>query len=108
MTDKLFARLWNDALEQPNADLFIAEYGCPDWFDEISTNPNELIIILLKIHETAHMSVREILSVSGLTQSAFSEKFCIPKRTVENWATGTRKCPDYLRLSFCRQLGIVD
>lgn len=107
MTDKLFFRLWQDALEQPDQDLFIGSYGYPDWFDEISTDGAEIVGILENIHHAAHMTVRDIIMSAGLTQHAFADKFCIPLRTVENWATGTRKCPDYLRLSLCRQLDIL-
>ena len=108
MTDKLFYNLWLDALEQPNKDLYIGEYGYPDWFDEISTDAGTVVKILDNIHDVAHMTIRDIISHAELTQSAFAIKFCIPLRTVEDWATGKRKCADYLRLLFCRQLGILD
>lgn len=107
MTDELFSKLWHDALEQSDKDLYISEYGYPDWFDDISTDGNELIRILENIHLAAHMSVKDIIASAGLTQNAFAVKFCIPLRTVENWAAQERKCADYLRLSFCRQLGII-
>lgn len=107
MTDKLFNRLWLDALEQPNKDLYIGEYGYPDWFDEISTDAAEVVRTLETIHDVAHMSVKDIISRAGLSQPRFAVKFCIPIRTVENWATGKRECADYLRLLFCRQLGFI-
>ena len=31
-----------------------------------------------------------------MTQKAFSEYFGIPKRTIEDWERGSRKCPQYL------------
>lgn len=105
MSDNLFFRLWQDALAQPNKELYIAEYGYPDWFDEISTDASEIIQTLENIHEMAHMNVKDIISKSGLTQAKFAIKFCIPLRTVEDWATGKRKCADYLRLLFARVLG---
>ena len=108
MTDKLFYKLWQDALAQPDKELYIAEYGYPDWFDEISSDPAELIDKLDQIHTVAHMSVREILKRAGLSQAAFAIKFCIPLRTVEDWATQKRKCSDYVRLAFCRQLGFIN
>ena len=30
MTDKLFYKLWKDALEQPDRDMYIGEYGFPE------------------------------------------------------------------------------
>lgn len=108
MTDKLFYRMWHDALDQPSKELYIAEYGYPDWFDEISQDPDVIVSILSDIHEVAHMSVRDIISRSGLTQAAFSVRFCIPLRTVEDWATGKRKCADYIRLMIARQLSLLE
>ena len=36
--------------------------------------------------------------MSGLSQQAFSEKYSIPKRSIENWETGKRVPPIYLLL----------
>lgn len=36
--------------------------------------------------------------MSGLSQQAFSEKYSIPKRSIENWETGKRIPPIYLFL----------
>ena len=33
---------------------------------------------------------------AGLTQAEMSERFEIPKRTIENWETDKRKCPVYV------------
>lgn len=107
MTDKLFNKLWKDALDQPNKEIFLAEYGYPDWFDEISQDPQEISEILGNIHDVAQMSLKEIIKKAGMTQAAFSTKFCIPIRTVEDWASGKNKCRDYDRLMFCRILGIL-
>ena len=107
MTDKLFAKLWQDALAQKNLELYIAEYGNPDWFDEISTDLATVNDILTNIHKVAHMSIRDIIISAGLTQAAFAIKFCIPIRTVENWATGQRECKDYDRLMFATLLGLL-
>ena len=37
-----------------------------------------------------------IRKASGLTQAAFSEKYKIPKRSIENWESGKRECPEYV------------
>ena len=107
MNDKLFARLWMDALEQPNKELYIAEYGYPDWFDEISEDPEEITAILGNIHDVANMTIKEMVKRSGFSQAGFSEHFCIPKRTVESWCMGERSCPDYVRLMMARLLGYL-
>ena len=107
MTDKRFYTIWNDALTQPSEELFIAEYGYPEWFDEISSDLDETIDTLKRIHRVANMTVRDIISETGLSQAAFARKFCIPRRTIENWACGVNQCPDYVRLLIARQLGII-
>jgi DNA-binding transcriptional regulator YiaG len=43
------------------------------------------------------MTIREILNTTGMTQVALSKRFDIPLRTVQNWATGQRECPVYIR-----------
>lgn len=102
MNDKLFAKLWLDALKQPNKELYIAECGYPEWFDDISTDHDVVIDILGNIHDVAHMSIRDMVKKSGMSQAKFADHFCIPKRTVESWCMGDRTCPDYVRLMMAR------
>ncbi|MFD1402858.1 helix-turn-helix domain-containing protein [Robinsoniella peoriensis] len=42
------------------------------------------------------MNLKEARMHAGLTQAEMSERFEIPKRTIENWETGQRKCPVYV------------
>ncbi len=42
------------------------------------------------------MEFKELRKLSGMTQVQFSEYFEIPKRTIEEWDRGTRKCTEYL------------
>lgn len=44
------------------------------------------------------MDINEIRSISQLSQQAFSEKYKIPKRTIENWEGGKRTPPEYVIL----------
>ena len=108
MTYKLFNKLWKDALDQPDAERYIGEYGYPEWFDEISENLYEIVKILENIHEVAHMPFRKIIERSGLSRADFCERFCLAKSTVDKWVTGNRNCPDYYRLALCRELGILE
>lgn len=41
-------------------------------------------------------TVREARVYAGLTQAKMSELLGIPKRTIENWETGSRKCPEWV------------
>lgn len=42
------------------------------------------------------LTFHEIRILSGLTQKEFSERYNIPKRSIENWDAGSRNPPDYL------------
>lgn len=42
------------------------------------------------------MNIKDLRTASGMTQQQFSDYFNIPKRTIENWEGGQRKCPEYL------------
>lgn len=42
------------------------------------------------------MEFKELLEQSGMNMKRFSDYFEIPYRTVQDWKSGARKCPDYL------------
>lgn len=42
------------------------------------------------------ITIRDLIQQTGLTQAAFAEAFHIPKRTVEDWASGRRTPPEYV------------
>lgn len=42
------------------------------------------------------MEIKELRMLSGLSQQAFSEKYGIPKRSIENWEGGKRNPPEYV------------
>lgn len=40
--------------------------------------------------------IKKLRELTGLSQQAFSEKYKIPKRTIENWEGGKRNPPAYV------------
>ena len=42
------------------------------------------------------MTVKEIRTLTGLSQARFAEKYGIPKRTLEKWEQGETNPPVYL------------
>ena len=42
------------------------------------------------------MTIQEFIKTSGMTHKQLSERFQIPKRTIEDWSRGARKCTDYV------------
>lgn len=99
--------LWQAALTQPDVEEYIAGCRCSELVGEIGADIDTVVEKLRQIHRVAHVSVRAMLKDAKLTQQAFSVRFCVPKRTVENWAAGVNQCPDYLRLLFAMQLGLI-
>lgn len=59
--------------------------------------PTALDILLDKLHaEPEQPTIKSFVIASGLSQRAFAEALGIPLRTIENWCSGARKCPDYV------------
>lgn len=42
------------------------------------------------------MTIKELRIGTGLSQTKFSEKYGIPKRTIEDWESGKRTPPEYV------------
>ncbi len=42
------------------------------------------------------MKIDAIRSISGLSRAEFSRRYEIPVRSLENWESGVRKCPEYV------------
>ncbi len=49
----------------------------------------------IDINQVDNRALR-IRKASGLTQAAFSAKYNIPKRSIENWEGGKSECPEYV------------
>lgn len=105
----IFNTLWAEALTTADRDAYVSDWALSSiWGDDPESEiPAERIAYLGQIWDTARMSVKAICKAAGLTQAALAQRFCVPKRTVENWCSGVSKCPDYTRLMMCELLGIV-
>ncbi len=42
------------------------------------------------------MKIKELRALTGLSQAKFSQKYGIPKRTIEDWEAGRRTAPAYV------------
>lgn len=62
---------------------------------------------LFRLWDAAHMSFQTVRTNAGLTQAGMAMRFCMPRRTVENWCSGDRPVPDYVRLMMMEALGLV-
>lgn len=104
MTDKQFNTIFREACSKQNKELFVS-----DWVLSLTFDENEDLIKLseeiAKIWDVAHLSIKEIRAKTGLSQIKFCERFCIPRRTLENWESGINKCPAYTRLMLAQLVG---
>lgn len=44
------------------------------------------------------MTIKELRLLTGLSQQGFSDKYKIPKRTIEDWESAKRTPPEYVVL----------
>lgn len=52
---------------------------------------------LSRIWELAHLSMREMVARTGLSQTAFAKQVGVPLRTVQDWCGEKRACSTYVR-----------
>lgn len=105
---KRFREIVYAAEEQPNQDLFLAEYGVPKWIlKEVTNDEKQAVEIIKKIHHITHIKPRDLIAESGLTQTRFAERFMIPLRTVQNWCGGQRTMPRYVKFMFATILDLL-
>lgn len=62
---------------------------------------------LTQIWNIAHMTMKEIVSASGMTQSAFAKCAGVPLRTLQGWCGETRECPSYLRFLLAEHYKLI-
>ena len=102
LSDKDFYTLFGAALEAADYDTYIAEWSASSLFypDPDAEGPgfDDVVDTLDKTWNAAHISIKEIRAHTGLSQAAFAQRFCIPRRTIEDWEAGRRTPPDYVRL----------
>jgi len=106
MDSKTFNILFSEALEDADRDVFVSDWALSSVFAEES-DLGENAEICGKIWDAAHLSVKEMREKMNMTQAQFAERFCMPKRTIENWEGGSRQAPDYVRLMMARELGLA-
>ena len=105
-----FYVLFSAATTEQDKDPFIAEWSSSSIFypDENGPdiNADDLADALANIWDVAHLTVRDIRQHLGLTQAAFAERFCIPRRTVENWEYKDKN-PTYYILALAELVGLL-
>lgn len=62
---------------------------------------------LAQIWDVAHMTMKEIVDASGLSQTAFAKQAGVPRRTVQDWCGEKRACPAYVRFLLAEHFGLL-
>jgi DNA-binding transcriptional regulator YiaG len=62
---------------------------------------------LSRIWELAHLSMKELISRTGMSQTSFAKGAGIPLRTVQNWCAGSRDCPVYVRFLLAEHYSLL-
>lgn len=62
---------------------------------------------LAQIWDVAHMTMKEIVDASGLSQTAFAKQAGVPRRTVQDWCGEKRTCPTYVRFLLAEHFGLL-
>lgn len=109
MTDKQRMFCISEAQNYTDRDAFVSDLALSSiWGDQEDADvPTDRISELHTIWDAVHRTVKEIAADAGLSQRKLAERFCIPYRTVENWAAGSRECPIYVRLMMQQILGLI-
>lgn len=110
MTDKQYYFCVAAVSNYSDVDAYISDIALSTIWDDApdSPIPPERPERLRAIYTAATRTMRETVSAAGMTQAAFAEHFCIPRRTVEDWCRGARECPLYTRLLMQQCLGLFD
>lgn len=62
---------------------------------------------LAQIWDVAHMTMKEIVDASGLSQTAFAKQAGVPRRTVQDWCGEKRACPTYVRFLLAEHYNLL-
>lgn len=62
---------------------------------------------LSSIWDLAHLSMRELVSRTSLSQTTFAKQAGIPLRTVQDWCGEKRACPAYVRFLLAEHYRLI-
>ena len=62
---------------------------------------------LSSIWELAHLSMRELVSRTGMSQTAFAKQAGIPLRSGQDWCCEKRACPAYVRFLLAEHYNLL-
>ena len=109
MTDKQFCACVMEVDNYQDRDAYVSDMALSSIWDDAPSDeiPESSVDAVGRIWDATHKSVKQIAADAGMTQRKLAERFCIPVRTIEDWCTGKRTPPDYVRLMMQECLGML-
>lgn len=107
MTDTQFAACVRECAAYDDLDAYVSDMSLSTIWGDTNTPEATARFGLRSIYTAVNRTPKEIVAASGLSQAAFAERYCIPRRTVEDWCRGVAKCPLYTRLLLQRAEGLL-
>lgn len=103
--------LLGGAMESPDMDTYIAEWGTSSIFypdpDDPGPEVQEVVDTLTRIWEVAHITIKDLVAAAGGKMTHLASRFGIPYRTIQDWASGQRQCPGYTLRMMAELLGLA-
>lgn len=62
---------------------------------------------LSTIWDLAHLPMRDLVALTGLSQTAFAKQAGVPLRTVQDWCGEKRVCPSYVRFLLAEHYNLL-
>lgn len=107
MTDMQFKICLTEAPNYTDRDAFVSDLALSSMWGEGAEITEEFLANLAAIWDAYHRTIPQVAADAGLSCRKLAERFCIPYRTVENWSSGTREAPVYVRLMMQECLGLL-
>ena len=110
MTAKEIYRLFGEAANYAEPEAFASDAALSllDPEDPGQELDMDMFEQLRTLWHVSNSPFKELLDRMGLTQTQCSTRFCIPLRTVQDWAGGRRTPPPYVRLMMAEAVGLLD
>lgn len=88
------------------SDIALSSAFLPEY--ETAAPDAELYTALISLWRIFRAPFRDFLRMLGMSQAQMSKRFCIPLRTVQDWAGERRSCAPYIRLMMAEIVGILN
>lgn len=110
MTSKQIYQYFGETTNYDDPGVFASDVALSlldpdDPNQEVDTGLYEQLRTLWRV---ANAPFRELLADMGLNQTQCGIRFCIPRRTIQEWAEGRRTPAPYLRLMMAEAVGLLN